>query len=125
MKDYIARSDIEKLMRRWEWDTPDERWRPESEFGRMIDAIPAADVVEVHQVKTMNEWISVKERLPAEWKPVLVIGLPIHHIVEAAVYVGNGEWKITWNHDELEGVTNWMPLPELPEDPTNWLLGTH
>lgn len=73
----------------------------------------------------MNEWISIRERVPAEWRPVLaVIGLPIYHMVEVAVYVGSGKWKTTWNHDLLEEVTYWMPLPDLPEVDTidrDWL----
>lgn len=42
--------DVEKLepfLRRDEWGTPDERWRPESEFGALIDALPEVDLKEV------------------------------------------------------------------------------
>lgn len=44
MTDYISREDALKWCRPEEWGTPDERWRPESEFGKMIKALPAADV---------------------------------------------------------------------------------
>lgn len=42
---------LEKYFKRDEWNTPDERWRPESEFGAVVDAIPAADVEEVTRCK--------------------------------------------------------------------------
>lgn len=38
--DYISREDALKWCRPEEWGTPDERWRPESEFGKMIKALP-------------------------------------------------------------------------------------
>ena len=47
MSRYIDAKLIEPFFKRGEWDTPDERWRPESELGRFIDAIPTADVQEV------------------------------------------------------------------------------
>ena len=53
MPRYIDAELLEKWMKRDEWDTPDERWRPESEFGRMIDSIPTADVEEVRH----GEWV--------------------------------------------------------------------
>jgi hypothetical protein len=46
--------DAEKLRcRLYEADfhTPDERWRPESEFAELIDTTPTADVVEVVRCK--------------------------------------------------------------------------
>ena len=53
MSKYIDAELIEPFLKREEWDTPDERWRPESEFGRYIDAIPTADVSEVRH----GRWI--------------------------------------------------------------------
>lgn len=59
-----------------------------------------------------NEWISVKKRLPEEWEPVLgAIGT----IVEVVIYIGNGKWRVTWNHDAIDEITHWMPLPDPPE----------
>lgn len=63
----------------------------------------------------MNEWISVNERLPAEWDRVLA-AVGLRGIVAVAVYVGGGKWKVSWNHDELTEVTYWMPLPDVPEE---------
>lgn len=53
MSRYIDAERIEPFIKREEWDTPDERWRPESEFGQYIDAIPTADVAEVRH----GRWI--------------------------------------------------------------------
>lgn len=55
MRRLINANALEKWMKRDDWGTPDERWRPESEFGAIIDAQP-----------TVGEWISVRERLPEE-----------------------------------------------------------
>ena len=38
---------IEKYVNREEHNTPDERWRPESEFVALIDNAPTVDAVEV------------------------------------------------------------------------------
>ena len=46
-KEYIEREAVKKFLHQDDFETPDERWRPESEFAQMVDAIPAADVVEV------------------------------------------------------------------------------
>lgn len=47
MPKYINTEQIEQYLHREEFGTPDERWRPESEFAAIVDSIPAADVVEV------------------------------------------------------------------------------
>lgn len=50
-KEYIERGAVKAWLHEEDFGTPDERWRPESEFGTMIDALPAADVVEVVRCK--------------------------------------------------------------------------
>ena len=47
MARYIDAELIEKHIKREEHYTPDEKWRPESEFAALVDNIPTADVVEV------------------------------------------------------------------------------
>lgn len=47
MSRYIDAELIEKYISREEHNTPDEKWRPESEFATLVDNIPTADVVEV------------------------------------------------------------------------------
>lgn len=65
---------------------------------------------------TVQEWISVDDRLPAPWKQVLIYSL--HDFCESAVYIGvQGKWRVTWNHEMLDAdsVTHWMPLPQPPK----------
>lgn len=47
MARYIDAELIEKYISREEHNTPDEKWRPESEFATLVDNIPTADVVKV------------------------------------------------------------------------------
>lgn len=70
------------------------------------------------------KWISVNERLPEKWKPVLamvaITEIPINPIIDSMVYIGNikGEdkWRVCWNHDMIKSdVTHWMPLPDPPK----------
>ena len=64
----------------------------------------------------VQEWISVKDRLPEPWKQVLIYSL--HDFCESAVYIGvPGKWRVTWNHEMLDAdsVTHWMPLPLPPK----------
>ena len=64
----------------------------------------------------VQEWISVKERLPEPWKQVLIYSR--HDFCESALYIGApGKWRVTWNHEMLDddSVTHWMPLPEPPK----------
>ena len=65
---------------------------------------------------TVQEWISVKDRLPEPWKQVLIYSR--HDFCESAVYIGiPGKWRVTWNHEMLDAdsVTHWMPIPQLPK----------
>ena len=61
---------------------------------------------------TVQEWISIEDRLPEPWKQVLIYSR--HDFCESAVYIGiPGKWRVTWNHEMLDAdsVTHWMPLP--------------
>ena len=74
-----------------------------------------ADCLLTHGV-TVQEWISVTDRLPEPWKQVIIYSL--HDFCESAVYIGvPGKWRVTWNHEMLDAdsVTHWMPLPEPPK----------
>ena len=65
---------------------------------------------------TVQEWISVDDRLPEAWKQVLIYSR--HDFCESAVYIGiPGKWRVTWNHEMLDAdsVTHWMPIPQLPK----------
>ena len=65
---------------------------------------------------TVQEWISVDDRLPEPWKQVLIYSR--HDFCESALYIGvPGKWRVTWNHEMLDAdsVTHWMPIPEPPK----------
>ena len=65
---------------------------------------------------TVQEWISVDDRLPEPWKQVLIYSR--HDFCESALYIGvQGKWRVTWNHEMLDAdsVTHWMPLPLPPK----------
>ena len=47
---------IEKYINREDHNTPDERWRPESEFAAMIDNAPTVDAVEVVRCKDCEHY---------------------------------------------------------------------
>ena len=65
---------------------------------------------------TVQEWVSVDDRLPKPSKRVLIYSR--HGFCESAFYIGvPGEWRVAWNHEMLDAdsVTHWMPLPEPPK----------
>ena len=67
----------------------------------------------------MNEWISVKDRLPEERTEVLVYRGGYIDMMNVYTYLGNGEWEDSygyWSKTEDEGITYWMPLPDLPKE---------
>ena len=65
---------------------------------------------------TVQEWISVKDRLPEPGKQVLIYSR--YDFCESAFYIGvPGKWRVTWNHEMLDAdsVTHWMQMPEPPK----------
>ena len=80
-----------------------------------IDFSKIAEKLIAHGV-TVQEWISVKDRLPEPWKQVLIYSR--YDFCEVALYIGiPGKWRVTWNHDMLDAdsVTHWMPIPLPPK----------
>ena len=76
----------------------------------------AIEALEKENGVTVQEWISVKDRLPEPWKQVLIYSR--YDFCEVALYIGiPGKWRVTWNHEMLDAdsVTHWMPLPEKPK----------
>lgn len=70
----------------------------------------------------MNEWISVKDALPKDDQDVLVSCVKNIYIIKSVQttdrrhkkregYFEDSSWK-----NEVEEITYWMPLPELPKD---------
>lgn len=72
----------------------------------------------------MSEWISVEERLPKEYEPVLCIvsGKPRSNItLDEAYQLGSWNKEDGWIIDEWldwedAAVSWWMPLPESPKE---------
>ena len=61
-----------------------------------------------------DKWISVKDRLPEEWKTVLVFKPSIDAIIPAKLR--GGSWYAAWDTTRLEYVSHWMPLPMPPKE---------
>lgn len=75
-----------------------------------IEAIPAADV------EPVNEWISVKDRLPRDGRYLTV---RYDQVTRSSfvdiLWFERGDW---WNrhYPGDYGVTHWMPLPDPPKE---------
>ncbi len=69
----------------------------------------------------MNNWISVKDRLPEEHTAVLCIVKyvkPDRWYTYALLVMQNSKWVQFWGDEELEEdycVTHWQLLPEPPK----------
>ena len=100
-----AREKLVELM----MDMPYGRGTEEEETAH-IESV--ADYLIANGV-TVQEWISVKDRLPERFVYVLVMT----DFGEAAVarLKGNGRWYIGWDNDQYAGITHWMPLPQPPK----------
>ena len=79
----------------------------------------------------MNEWISVKERLPSNDDDVLVYHDRDHHISvgyfekdnvsyyheeDGSKFYTDSGWETEIPWAQKGGVTHWMPLPQPPMD---------
>ena len=67
---------------------------------------------------TVQEWISVKDRVPKNSGHYLVVHRNKHNgststAIAAYIKCKIGEW---WANDETYNVTYWMPLPEMPKE---------
>ena len=81
----------------------------------------AAEVLADHLIAngvTVQEWISVDDRLPKNSGHYLVVHRNKHDgststAIAAYIKCKIGEW---WANDEIHNVTYWMPLPEMPKE---------
>lgn len=116
MDDLISRQAAIKWCRPEEWGTPDERWRPESEYGAMLEALPHA--------QPEQRWIPCKERLPEIGDTYIVTGIQKdphekewHYFVDVASNYGDyiDDYWDTFN-DWIEGqethIVAWKRLPK-------------
>ena len=77
----------------------------------LLTALHTATDLIAHGV-TVQEWISVKDRLPEPGERVIVAR---GEKVEQGVYLAvNGWWKVYGTN--TKSVTHWMPLPEPPKE---------
>ena len=91
------------------------------EFGKKVSEI-TADWLIAHGV-TVQEWISVKDRLPSDEKPVLAYYGFMHkeNGGTALRYTGTLSYfcfdhQPHWQHESTGLiVTHWMPLPQPPK----------
>lgn len=71
----------------------------------------------------MNEWISVKDRLPEAETEVLVYhGSAYNQVCNVYVYLGGNEWMDGYcnkGYTKDEDITHWMPLPASPTEKEN------
>lgn len=73
----------------------------------------------------MNEWISVKERLPSVKKDVLMYYASSDNMAVGFLFETDEDmtfWRAYtdagWTTDCDESPSHWMPLPEPPEEDT-------
>ena len=82
------------------------------------------DANDIARFPTIGGWISVKERLPNNSKPVYVWLWVGSSLRSGIPFVGkynifSGEWLIyglSADKREIIKITHWMPLPEPPEE---------
>ena len=78
-------------------------------------------------VQPVNQWISVKDRLPEIGKSVLVIvsinakvNLPLCTDLALEMRIGwlddNGKWGLQFDSADRDEILYWMSLPEPPKD---------
>ena len=88
--------------------------------GDAEDAASLLSLIETNEARIAEleaerRWIPVSERLPEENAPVLVLtvlgGMFVDFIHGKSVVTGNPDFYEL----DVEDVTHWMPLPQLPE----------
>ena len=62
----------------------------------------------------MNDWISVKDKMPETAVPVLICN-PHWDYPVVASYAGCGVWMDTWYQRMTYTPEYWMPIPKLPD----------
>ena len=79
--------------------------------------VDASKMVDVSSSATLNNWISVKDRLPEQNLNVLAwikSGTNEYVFIETAS--GDPSVCSGWKYSNKNQVTHWMPLPEPPKD---------
>ena len=96
--------DAEKLKKHYAW------WHTDSNsdlahyaecFDQIVEAQPEVG------------WIPCSERLPEDETEVLVSTKNFVYMAELNTHFGDRLWEESDGHWTIEGVTAWMPLPEV------------
>ena len=65
------------------------------------------------------EWISLKDKLPEDQEPVLLVGtMPPYSdnwMVIGYLFEPTNEFKKCSDDELISNTTHWMPLPEIPK----------
>ena len=85
------------------------------ELLKQLRNAPLTVLHEEPTIEVVQEWISVKDRLPVDWCPVLVMVRENEKPLLGS-YRENVWFHEMWNTTFINGaVTHWMPLPQPPK----------
>ena len=121
MDEYIKREEAISALNKVRDDQRVFKYATASDFLSARDAIErAAKVLEslpATDVEPVKQWISVKDRLPEPYVPVLVQmpGEKPFQTVREGFLTGTGIWHSALFDRRPDEVTHWMPLPEPPK----------
>ena len=126
MAEYINREEaIKELREVYEQEYPtasgDFDEYASHDVPNVLRNIKAADL------QPVNQWVSVKDRLPEIGKSVLVIvsinakvNLPLCTDLALEMRIGwlddNGKWGLQFDSADRDEILYWMSLPEPPQD---------
>lgn len=79
---------------------------------RVIDSVPTVDQ---RCLQPVEEWISVKDKLPEAKKVVLAYEAAFDSMSMAYRLPNTEEWIDTGDYYPLDAVTHWIPLPQPPK----------
>jgi len=88
-----------------------------TDYGQLVGLV----VLALEKYSSLNEWISVEDRLPENKQVIHCFGICSIHdkegkVYRARFYKGDECNKQSWIHGpvEVKNVTHWMPLPKPP-----------